>query len=256
MKTIEESIAAAMDFSQDVEIVPFLPYILQDFWELGTPPKIVIDFIQKHCKNYSALHVLDLGCGKGAVSVKLAEALQCNCYGIDGIPEFIESAKEKAKEYGVETLCRFEVGDIRWKIDALDTFDIIVLGAIGPVFGDYYTTLRKLLKHLTPEGIVIINDAYIDDSSTFQYQDILHHLELLHQINQTGMEVIDEYTGKPTNSTEEFENLQKRCKELIIKYPEKTALLENYVKMQAEAYDALENSIIGSIMVIKRCKST
>jgi len=252
MKTIEESIAAAMDFSQNVAIVPFLPYILQDFWELGTPPNIVIDFIQKHCKNHSTLHVLDLGCGKGIVSVKLAEALHCNCYGIDGIPEFIESAKEKAREYGVEALCRFEVGDIRERIDALDTFDIIVLGAIGPVFGDYYATLTKLLKHLTPEGIIIINDAYIDDSSTFQYQDILHHQELLHQINQTGMEVIDEYTGKPTNSAEEFENVQKRCKELLITYPEKTALFENYIQMQAEVYDALEHNIIGSIMVIKR----
>ena len=252
MKTIEESIAAAMDFSQNVAIVPFLPYILQDFWELGTPPNIVIDFIQKHCKNHSTLHVLDLGCGKGIVSVKLAEALHCNCYGIDGIPEFIESAKEKAREYGVEALCRFEVGDIRERIDALDTFDIIVLGAIGPVFGDYYATLTKLLKHLTPEGIIIINDAYFDDSSTFQYQDILHHQELLHQINQTGMEVIDEYTGKPTNSAEEFENVQKRCKELLITYPEKTALFENYIQMQAEVYDALEHNIIGSIMVIKR----
>ena len=112
MKTLEESIAAAMDCAQDTVIVPFLPYILQDFWGLGTPPEIVIDLVQKHCKHCSNLNVLDLGCGKGAVSIKLAEALKCNCFGIDGIPEFIETAKEKAQEYGVESLCRFEVGDV------------------------------------------------------------------------------------------------------------------------------------------------
>jgi ubiquinone/menaquinone biosynthesis C-methylase UbiE len=69
---------------------------------------------------YSNLRVLDLGCGKGAVSVKLAAALKCNCYGIDGISEFIETSKEKAKEYGVDALCCFEVGDIREEVDALE----------------------------------------------------------------------------------------------------------------------------------------
>ena len=100
MKIIEESIATAMDFGQDTAIVPFLPYILQNFWELGTPPEIVINLIQKHCENYPNLNVLDLGCGKGAVSIKIALALKSNCYGIDGIPEFIETSKVKAKEFG------------------------------------------------------------------------------------------------------------------------------------------------------------
>lgn len=256
MKTIEESIATAMDFNQDVTIIPFLPYILQDFWELGTPPEIVIHFIQKHCKNYSTLHVLDLGCGKGAVSVELAAELKCNCYGIDGIPEFIAASKEKAREYGVKTLCRFEVGDIREKIEVSGKFDVIVLGAIGQVFGDYYATLLTLSKHLAPEGIIIINDAYIDDSSTFQHPALQYHSELLIQIGQAGMKLIDENTDAPTDSVEQFENLQRRCKELITKYPEKTSLFENYIQSQANEYDALENEITSSVMVIGKCINT
>lgn len=31
MKTLEESVAAAMDAQQDIAIVPFLPYIFQDW---------------------------------------------------------------------------------------------------------------------------------------------------------------------------------------------------------------------------------
>ena len=61
MKTLEESVAAAMDCAQDTAIVPFLPYIFQDFWELGTPPKIVINLIQAYYKNCIGLNVLDLG---------------------------------------------------------------------------------------------------------------------------------------------------------------------------------------------------
>jgi len=43
MKTLEESIATAMD-AQDTAIVPFLPYILQDFWEIGTPAEASLLF--------------------------------------------------------------------------------------------------------------------------------------------------------------------------------------------------------------------
>jgi ubiquinone/menaquinone biosynthesis C-methylase UbiE len=254
MKTLEESIATAMD-SQDATIVPFLPYILQDFWEIGTPSDAVINLVQKHYKNHSTLNVLDLGCGKGAVSVKLAAALKCNCYGIDGIPEFIETSKEKAREYGAGKLCRFEVGDIREKINILDKFDIIILGAIGQVFGNYYTTLITLLKHLTLEGIIIINDAYIEDSNTFQHPAILHRQEILRQMEQVGMELVDEFTSEYNefyDSAKEMENIVRRCEELKTKYPEKFSLFENYIQNQTVEYDVLENDVVGSIMVLKR----
>lgn len=251
MKTIEESIATAMDFNSDISIIPFLPYILQDFWEMGTPPEAITSFIKKHCKNYSSLQVLDLGCGKGAVSVKLAAELKCNCYGIDGIPEFIAVAKEKAQEYGVEKLCRFEVGDIREKIKRTGKFDALVLGAIGQVFGNYYETLTTLSKHLAPEGIIIINDAYIEDTSTYNHSAALPRSEILKQIAQAGMELLDEDTDTPTESAIEFENLQRRCRELMEKYPEKKPLFESYIQAQSDEYNALENELIGTIFVIK-----
>lgn len=71
MKTLEESVVTAMDGS-DSELFSYLPYILQDIWEIGTSPEVIIDLVQKHTKKYSNLKVLDLGCGKGAVLIKLA----------------------------------------------------------------------------------------------------------------------------------------------------------------------------------------
>ena len=252
MKTLKESIAAAMDSPGNTAIVPFLPYILQDFWEMGTSPEIVINLVRKHCKEYPSLNVLDLGCGKGAVSVKLAAALQCNCYGIDGIPEFIEASKEKSLEYGVDTLCRFEIGDIRKKIKELEKFDVIILGAVGQVLGNYFITLRTLSKHLAAEGIVVIDEAYIDDSSDFQHPAILRHGELLKQIAQAKMELVDAIENKPSNSAEEFKNIQKRCSELMTKYPDKKSLFESYIQSQAMEYDILENKVIAATMVCKK----
>ena len=259
MKSLEESITTAME-SRDIELFPFFPYILQDFWELGTPAAVVIELVKKHCTvetlRATSLRqsVLDLGCGKGAVSVKLAAALKCNCLGIDGIPEFIEISKQKAQDYGVEQLCQFELGDIRKKIEKLGKFDVIILGAIGQVFGDYFSTLTTLSKHLEPEGIIIINDAYIEDSSSFIHPQVFPRKELLRQIKEAGMEIIDEHAGREDHEeyVMQFENIQKRCKELIVKYPDKISFFENYIKTQAEEYDVLENKIVGSIMVLKK----
>lgn len=247
-----------MDAQQDTAIVSFLPYIFQDFWDLGTPSEIVLKLIQNRFKNYSNLHVLDLGCGKGAVSIKLAAALKCSCYGIDAIPEFIETSKKKAKEYGVNTLCKFEVGDIRVKIEELDKFEVIILGATGPIFDDYYLALKTLSKHLADVGIIIIGEAYIDDKTNFQHSPLLSRNELLKQFRQAKMELIDETLVKYSeiaDTVKEMEKIVRRCNELKRKYPEKSIIFENYVQNQASEYDILENKVSGSLMVLKMQKT-
>jgi len=255
MKSLEESVVTAMD-GTDIELFPFIPYILQDSWEIGADPEVIFRLIRKHKKNFSALRLLDLGCGKGAVSVKIAHKLNCFCHGIDALADFIDYAKKKAVEYHVDHLCRFEVDDIRESITKLPLFDIIILGAIGPVFGDYFSTLTKLSACLDPEGIIIIDDGYIENSSDFKHLLILNQ-EIIHkQIESSGMKLIDEVII-PGNSIKDsddivFENLEKRCKELINKFPDKKHLFENYIKKQKEENYILENLVICSTMVIKK----
>lgn len=68
MKTIEESVVTAMD-GTDTGIYPFLPYILQDFWEIGTSPDEVVTLLERHTSNHARLKVLDLGCGGKGTAV-------------------------------------------------------------------------------------------------------------------------------------------------------------------------------------------
>ena len=131
-------------------------------------------------------------------------------------------------------------------------FDVIILGAVGQVFGNFFTTLTTVSEHLSYEGIIIIDDAYIDDTSTFQHSSILPRRELLTQIEKARMELIDEKTNSVADSAKEFENLQNRCMELKAKYPEKASLFEDYIKNQATEYDVLENKVICSTMVFKK----
>jgi cyclopropane fatty-acyl-phospholipid synthase-like methyltransferase len=171
-------------------IFPFLPYIFQDIWEIGSDPDVIIDIISKYFDNYIDLKVLDLGCGKGAVSIKIAQELNCNCHGIDAVPQFIDEAGRKAREYEVSHLCKFEVGDMIEAVNTLTTYNIIILGAIGPVFGDYNLTLNILSKHLNKHGLIIIDDSYIENNSEYSHPQMQKQETSHQQIVSSGMQLV------------------------------------------------------------------
>ena len=264
MKTIEESVLTAMDCTDettlsytDKGLLPYLPYILQDFWEIGSNPETMIELIKKHFTAEISPKVLDLGCGKGAVSVKVAKHLNCECHGIDAIPEFISFAQSKSEEYGVGNLCRFEVDDIREKIKTLEKYDVIILGAIGQVLGNYLETLAILDNNLNEDGIIIIDDGYIEDHGNFTHDQILKKSDLLKQISNAGMYLADEIVAAGEHDISatydtEYENLLKRCEELCKKHPDKAELFKAYSNQQKKEYDNLKNRIVCSTMVIKK----
>ncbi|SFU33417.1 Methyltransferase domain-containing protein [Porphyromonadaceae bacterium KHP3R9] len=244
MRTLEETIAAAMDVS-DMELLPFLPYILQDFWEIGADPGTIVALIRKHDNNRERLRVLDLGCGKGAVSVRIAAELGHACYGIDAIPQFVEDAIQKAEQCGVGHLCRFEVGDIRERIRECGGHDIIILGAVGDLLGNSLETLTALQECLATEGMIVIDDGYTDDSDNYRSQASRAGMVLVDEVVFGGESAMKKYD-------EEYFTLERRCLELIGRYPEKQNLFAGYIRKQQLEYDKMRSEIVCSTMVFKR----
>ncbi|MEW6623897.1 MAG: hypothetical protein AB1420_12355 [Bacillota bacterium] len=79
MESIQEEIVKSLD-GESVDLFPYLPYLLQDLWDIGTSPKTVLKLI----KSYNIIKtpgskVLDLGCGKGAVSINIAKEAEIAC---------------------------------------------------------------------------------------------------------------------------------------------------------------------------------
>ena len=252
ISSVEKSVVIALD-GTDSNLFPFLPYILQDLWELGASPEVVLKLVKNHTINQSNLKVLDLGCGKGAVSIKLAKEFNCQCHGIDAIKEFIDEAKNKAKELNVEEYCSFECDDIRIRARDLRGYDIIILGAIGPVLGDYYSTLTKVSKCINQGGLIIIDDGYIDDGSEYSHPSMEKRSVILKQISDAGMKLVDEIivNKDEIQKSDEYmyRNLKKRCQELIEVHPDKRNIFVNYVKKQEEEIEALEAKLICSTML-------
>lgn len=254
MKTLEESVVSAMDGS-DPALLPWLPYILQDIQEIGTSPEIVVELIRRHTSDFSRLKLLDLGCGKGAVSIQAAAELDCTCFGIDAIPEFIAEAQSRARELGVAHRCDFEVGDLRTRIATLEPFDVIILGAIGPVLGDYFETLTALKPCLKPKGLVIVDDGYYPEDSLESHPLIQKGSAVLDQITAAGMQLIDEIVIPPDvmkqSDADIFGKLKQRCLELAEQQPVQKNLFLEYIRQQEAENNVLEGEVICAVLVIR-----
>jgi len=253
MRTIEESVVIAMD-GQDKHLYPYLPFILQDIWELGASPEIIINLIKKHKSEFESLKILDLGCGKGAVSIKIAKEFNCNCFGVDAVEEFVNNAIIIAEESGVNDYCKFEVGDVRSKRFNESYYGVVILGAIGQVFGDYYSTVTSIKNCLLPDGLIIVDDSYLDEKSNFSHSQIEKKSHIVNQLADANMRIIDEaiISGEQIKESNKyiFNKIKMRCEELIKKEPGNKHLFENYIKNQENENIVLEQEVICSTMVI------
>ncbi len=149
---------------------------------------------------------------------------------------------------------RLVISGVRTK--TLPRYDIIILGAVGPVLGDYFSTLTALSNNLNPDGIIVIDDGYIENSSNFTHPLILKQNEVLGQIDAAGMTLVDEtiISKEKIKDSDDyiFTNLKKRCLELMEMHPDKKNLFQAYILKQEEENHVLENKIICSTMVIRR----
>jgi SAM-dependent methyltransferase len=255
MQSVEESVVQAMD-GTDTALFPFLPYILQDSRELGTDPAVVLALLREHFTRHDTFSLLDLGCGKGTVSVQAAKRFGCRCHGIDGIPAFIADAQQFANEAGVQHLCRFEVADIREAVSFLEGFDVVVLGSIGPVLGSYTETLTAVSRCMLPSGKVVLDDWYLDDDSDYAHPQVIKRSEMLAQIDAAGMEMVVEEV-MPREDLVEMDDalslvIERRCRELMVRYPEKRALFSDYIRRQHEMNHFLENRVTCATMLLQR----
>ncbi len=255
MDDLQKSVIESLDGSANPELYPYLPYILQDLWEMGTDPKTVVQLVEKHISR-RPLNIVDLGCGKGAVSIRLAEAFDCHVHGIDGLTEFIDEARKFAEKNEVSDKCRFEAGDARLRIHELKDYDVAILGAVGQIFGNMHETLTFVGKTLNPGGYIIIDDGWIPDESTSDDKRYLRKSAFYDQIAKSGFKIAEEKTFKQEfiDSANDaiFAMIKKRASELIEKEPQNRAVFEHYIEAQQHENQMMATEIVCALWLLQK----
>ena len=246
---------------ETTELLPFLPYLLQDFWELGGDPGLMAELIRKYAVISDKTRILDLACGKGAVPVKIAKKLHIKVKGIDLIPEFIEYARQKATEHNVDGLCEFLLGDINEAVKTEEGYDCVIYSAVGPeVLGGPSEALDKLKKTVKPEGFILIEDGYIPDDGKpedvrFNRDAYLHLRQWVALFKEAGLELVETASGHSEgdlNNDTGLAAIMARADELIEKHPDKRALFEGYVRNQRDEYADIDDGLVCVTWVLKK----
>ena len=239
----------------DVELRPFIPYLLQDLWEIGSSSQKILDMIKRNKLNEKHLKILDIGCGKGAISIPISKELNAEVFGIDAMPEFIENAKDKSKEFGVDKFCSFVSGDAAELIYDLKKVNLVLLASVGQILGNVSQTLTILEKCLEQGGYVILDDCYLPDNSVSDYTRCLRESEFYKQIGASNFNVIDQLILSEDDTAENddyiYKKIETRVKALSAEHPDKKALFEKYLATQKKENYALENELKCVTILLK-----
>ena len=253
----EEKLARSLT-AETTELLPFLPYLLQDFWELGSNPRDMARLIKKHLPLSEKSRILDLACGKGAVSIHIAREFKVRVYGFDLMPEFIEYARQKAEEYEVGGLCRFALGDANDIVNRERDYDCTIFGAAGNILGSPRETLRKLAQTVGPQGCILIDDAYLPDDASnaevkYKNYTYLTRAEWLRLFEENGLLLLEELPNtEGYNFEAENKALALRAQELTVKHPEKAAVFAGYVQSQLNECADLESTLTGGTWILQK----
>jgi len=108
--------------------------------------------------------VADVGCGHGASVIVMAEAYPSSQFaGFDYHEPSIATARQRAREAGVDGRARFEVAAAK---DYPGTYDLICFFDCLHDMGDPVGAARHAGEHLAPDGTVLLVEPFALDART------------------------------------------------------------------------------------------
>lgn len=253
-KEVQEKLARSLTASS-AEILPYLPYLLQDLWELGSNPADIVQ-AARGVGAGPGWKVLDLGCGKGAVGIHLARETGCSVKGFDLMGGFVEVARAKAHEWGVAHLCRFEVQDLNEAVRTEKGHDLTILGAVGSVLGNPGQTLKKLKDTVRPGGYLIVDDGYLLEGleAPRLEAECWTREAWTRAFQEAGLKLLSELrAGEEIHSVNDQNTvaIAARAAELARLHPERKRLFEEYVVSQQQECDDMADRVVSAMWVLQ-----
>lgn len=255
MRTAEEMVAYALETRPS--LLPYIPELLADLEELGSDAELIARVVG-NLKLPAAASVVDLGCGKGAVAVEIAEECGHSVLGIELFEPFLRSCRELASRRGVSELCTFLHGDILQLPGKVELADVAVYAGLGDVIGRLDETVGVLRRYVKSNGFIVISDPFIKDggSSGFPgFESYAEHAETVQRLTSCGdtlIQTVREADAHAEDDTNEAELIRSRAEDLARRHPNLATELLEFAENQAAENDYIDENLIGAIWVLQR----
>lgn len=250
--------SVADSLEADPLLLPYMTFLLQDLWALGSDVESIIRAVDSLGLASSETNVLDLGCGKGAVSIQIAMRFGFRVFGIDAMAPFIEDAITKSRQNGVFHLCTFKQQDIFQFLTTGHQFDLVIFASLGGLLGTFQETVGKLRQQVREGGYIVIDDGYFKKGIRLNRKGYAHyrnHDQTIEELTSYGDVLIDEIsTAEATEriNKDYLKIIRKRGKELSKLKPDLKSTLEAYIALQEEECQIIEEKIEGVLWVLKK----
>jgi 2-polyprenyl-3-methyl-5-hydroxy-6-metoxy-1,4-benzoquinol methylase len=120
--------------------------------------------------------VLEVGCGPGSITRILAEQSQCRVTGFELDPEAIKKVRPFC-----EVVIQADLNSEEWPhlIDDSEQFDVVVAADVLEHLYDPWTTLKRMVQFISPNGYLVISLPHIGHAAVmgcmidgdFNYRD-------------------------------------------------------------------------------------
>lgn len=106
----------------------------------------------------AGMRVLDIGCGVGGPAILAAQDYGCHVTGIDLTPDFIDTARAKAKAGGLANLTDFHTANAAALALPDNGFDLAVMLHIGMNIPNKTAVFTEAARVLKPRGTLALYD--------------------------------------------------------------------------------------------------
>jgi len=117
--------------------------------------------------------VLDSGCGKAEMLIRIVERYYARGVGIDLSPQFVAEARARIAKHIPQGDITIHEMDIAGFVVAPASLDLVICVGSTHLYGDFRGTLRALTPLLRPSGQLLIGDAYWKRPPTAEYLALL-----------------------------------------------------------------------------------
>ena len=247
--SLRQSIADSIDAPP--EALPYIPEVFADLASLGSSPRQVTTWLA--ALNLGPRHrVLDLACGKGAVSVALARRFACRVTAVDAFPPFIEAATALAARQRVAHLCQFHIADVRKPLPKPQRFDAaLMLGLF-----DLETAAAILRPQVRPGGHYLLDDAISLDPHPAADDAPLTRAEARFLLEETGDRVVRELVFTPARvrqiESRLFAAMQRRITAITRRDPSARKPLAELLRRQRAAAADLVGPVRPALWLVRK----